>query len=572
MMEPLDRLQPGDIMRVQVKNTFLEVESDSDDSLDIGGFARASTEPAKTVQRKLAKHLGEEPAQLPYTGSAQMPYYSPGALTTSWGTAPPQAQYPPQQEPPPANGWVQSGVRALESDPDLAPVFESIRRGGMDAALRLCRDEDLMRTISHKMGSLNTQLGGTQLGGNAAPPILGTDPNVNRLPLNLSSEGCTSMGVEQGMSGGMQFGSPMNAPMGGCVAPEPGPMAGFPAGPGLGAGVPAGPSPTGAVDPAVIQEALAKTIHKTTCSVTVSDPSLDDCPLISCSEGFEALTGYTRNEVLGKNCRFLNCGVAMDPNMRQALRIAVQRGTDFIGVLQNRKKNGEPFSNLLRLTSMTLGGKRYIIGVQADVTNVSINLADAAHMEGVWNLVKTILPTNLEAYIQMQAREFFLRQPPSAPPQMLQDPSKPYEAKPGRKNKKSDSMGTKVGSPDHFFRGVSNTSDESTAVPSQADGTGTDPGEFGVAPRMPGLQPLEAPPGEPGVLKSVGSKGHPDQCHSECIFYFFRNGCNAGADCRFCHEFHWRKNMKKNRRILKRLAGQPGINEDGGASPSEIAD
>jgi len=60
-------------------------------------------------------------------------------------------------------------------------------------------------------------------------------------------------------------------------------------------------------------------------------------------------------------------------------------------------------------------------------------------------------------------------------------------------------------------------------------------------------------------LKSLGSAGHPDACGTECIFFFFRSGCKAGEDCRFCHEFHARKNMKKNRRMLRRLARENGV-------------
>merc|ERR1719379_1174723 len=39
------------------------------------------------------------------------------------------------------------------------------------------------------------------------------------------------------------------------------------------------------------------------------------------------------------------------------------------------------------------------------------------------------------------------------------------------------------------------------------------------------------------ALKSVGSAGHPDNCNNECVFHFWRGGCKAGKDCRFCHEF-----------------------------------
>jgi len=65
----------------------------------------------------------------------------------------------------------------------------------------------------------------------------------------------------------------------------------------------------------------------------------------------------------------------------------------------------------------------------------------------------------------------------------------------------------------------------------------------------------DEPEPQPGVqpMKSAGSVGHPDTC-KECTFYFFSAaGCRNGADCTFCHEFHPRKNNKKNRRIMRTL-------------------
>lgn len=54
---------------------------------------------------------------------------------------------------------------------------------------------------------------------------------------------------------------------------------------------------------------------------------------------------------------------------------------------------------------------------------------------------------------------------------------------------------------------------------------------------------------------SIGSVSHPDAC-TECQFFFFsQSGCVKGQDCEFCHEFHPRTNDKKNRRLLRRLAG-----------------
>lgn len=75
----------------------------------------------------------------------------------------------------------------------------------------------------------------------------------------------------------------------------------------------------------------------------------------------------------------------------------------------------------------------------------------------------------------------------------------------------------------------------------------------------------------PGVqpMKSKGSAGHPDTC-KECTFYFFSAaGCRNGADCCFCHEFHPRKNSKKNRRIMRTL--QTRESHDDGKEGKEIS-
>ncbi|MFP3360174.1 PAS domain-containing protein, partial [Planococcus sp. SIMBA_143] len=39
--------------------------------------------------------------------------------------------------------------------------------------------------------------------------------------------------------------------------------------------------------------------------VVITDPELPDNPIVYANEGFEKLTGYTSEEILGFNCRFL---------------------------------------------------------------------------------------------------------------------------------------------------------------------------------------------------------------------------------------------------------------------------
>mmetsp|Transcript_31837 Transcript_31837/g.59868 ORF Transcript_31837/g.59868 Transcript_31837/m.59868 type:complete len:265 (-) Transcript_31837:271-1065(-) len=53
---------------------------------------------------------------------------------------------------------VKDKVKSLESDPELAPIFEEIKKNGMEAAMKFYQDEELMLKISQKMGGLPADL------------------------------------------------------------------------------------------------------------------------------------------------------------------------------------------------------------------------------------------------------------------------------------------------------------------------------------------------------------------------------------------------------------------------------
>merc|ERR1711957_255134 len=76
----------------------------------------------------------------------------------------------------------------------------------------------------------------------------------------------------------------------------------------------------------------------------LSDPRLLDNPIVYASEGFYQLTGYKREEVLGRNCRFLQ-GPGTDPKAIDVIRAAVANGTDSTTCLLNYKADGTPFWN-----------------------------------------------------------------------------------------------------------------------------------------------------------------------------------------------------------------------------------
>ena len=83
-------------------------------------------------------------------------------------------------------------------------------------------------------------------------------------------------------------------------------------------------------------------------SVVISDPGQPDNPMIYVSPEFETQTGYTVQEAVGRNCRFLQ-GPETDPNAVEAIRQALQAQTRFTIDIVNYRKDGTPFLNRLRI-------------------------------------------------------------------------------------------------------------------------------------------------------------------------------------------------------------------------------
>ena len=103
--------------------------------------------------------------------------------------------------------------------------------------------------------------------------------------------------------------------------------------------------------------------------IAVSDPNRDDNPLIYVNKGFERLTGYSFDEAVGRNCRFLQNDDHDQPGLMQ-LRKALKAGRDVQTTLCNYRKDGTPFWNELYVSAIRdQGGDLvYFMGVQNDVT------------------------------------------------------------------------------------------------------------------------------------------------------------------------------------------------------------
>lgn len=114
---------------------------------------------------------------------------------------------------------------------------------------------------------------------------------------------------------------------------------------------------------------LIKAIDQTGIGVVISNPRLEGNPLIYVNKGFEEITGYASEDVIGKNCRFLQ-GDKKDQLGLELLRKAIRERTTCEVEIVNYRKNGEEFWNELQITPLfdADGQLEYFIGIQKDVT------------------------------------------------------------------------------------------------------------------------------------------------------------------------------------------------------------
>ena len=114
---------------------------------------------------------------------------------------------------------------------------------------------------------------------------------------------------------------------------------------------------------------LAAAISHIGTGVTLSDPTLPDNPIIFVNAGFTAITGYTAEAMLGKNCRFLQ-GPDTDLDTIAELRRAIAQRQTFTGTLLNYRQDGTPFWNELTINPVfdQDGALINFVGLQTDVT------------------------------------------------------------------------------------------------------------------------------------------------------------------------------------------------------------
>ncbi|MCB0399844.1 MAG: PAS domain S-box protein [Winogradskyella sp.] len=120
--------------------------------------------------------------------------------------------------------------------------------------------------------------------------------------------------------------------------------------------------------------------------IVITDALKPDYPIIYHNTAFEKLTGFTKEEILNKNCRFLQ-GNDRDQKDIAKIRKAIKNGESCLATLRNYKKDGTIFYNDLYITPITnrRGIVTHFIGVQNDVTERVRAQEEKNHLATIFN-------------------------------------------------------------------------------------------------------------------------------------------------------------------------------------------
>jgi PAS domain S-box-containing protein len=116
-------------------------------------------------------------------------------------------------------------------------------------------------------------------------------------------------------------------------------------------------------------ELKSQAMDKAPVGITITDPDREDNPMIYVNEGFEATTGYSEGEALGRNCRFLQ-GEATREEPVAEMRRAVEKQEPVSVELRNYRKDGSQFWNRVSIAPVRddAGTVENYVGFQENVS------------------------------------------------------------------------------------------------------------------------------------------------------------------------------------------------------------
>ena len=152
----------------------------------------------------------------------------------------------------------------------------------------------------------------------------------------------------------------------------------------------------------MFSEATRKLPH----AILVVDMRVAGLPLVSVNDAFVQLTGYSQNEAVGHNCRFLQGSATEDSSVAELVR-SIRERTACVVKITNYRKDGVSFVNELSLHPIfdSRGIYRYVVGVASNASETSAPI-ERALLVALRQLIPTHFPAALNGRNERRVTSF----------------------------------------------------------------------------------------------------------------------------------------------------------------------
>ncbi len=153
-----------------------------------------------------------------------------------------------------------------------------------------------------------------------------------------------------------------------------------------------------------IEAPLPALIELSTMAMCVTNPRLHDNPVVACNQAFTDLTGYTIDDIVGQNCRFLS---RADPHPEIAEKIgqSVREKRGVLFEVVNYKKDGTAFRNAVMVAPMfdENGEVSFFLGSQVEIPEPKIDFGMAERRAAAQQRIAGLTPRQREILELMAA-------------------------------------------------------------------------------------------------------------------------------------------------------------------------